>query len=406
MKRNLVAGFLLLAIAGAAFAGNMEVGAVNYTPAPAIPGGYMDLYVHVNNNSGVDAKGVVFSLDLDSADVGSTAPFYLDANQAGLRQIGDVRANQSAIVKFRLRVGSQASDGTYTINLEVGEDGKIGKSVPYAIKVQGRRPLLSISDAGPAEVTVGRNTPLVLTIKNTGSNEAFNLTIGLSEERTVTSTGIIVEREIIPMGAANASLDSLGPAASKEVRIPILINPGADARAYFIPIKFEFYDSNKTKYTDTQYVGVKVISPAEIDASLAQIKPALVAGQESAITIDIYNTGMGAAKYMRAKAAGDFGAFRQGEYFIGSLESDDSSSIKIEVQPANDVKPGAHYIDLELAYKDQFGEPFTLKKRLNVTVLSPQQASQGGIGLIPIIMAALLLIAGGGYYMYNRRKGK
>lgn len=405
MNKLAMTVFFVFALGHLAFAGNPIIGAVDYTPAPAIPGEYLNLFVHVTNNSSSDAANVLLKVDFDMNNTGSNFPFSLDSDSAA-KDVGTIKANQSAIARYKIRVDPRALDGTYTINLQVGENSRIERSQPFDMQVIGRRPVLSIAGAGPSDVVVGKTTLLELEIKNTGSKAAHNISAGISEDRTVTSGGIVVEREIIPMGAALSGISGIEQGSSAKVQIPIIINPGAGEKAYFIPVKIDFYDDNKTKYTDTQYIGVKVTSPAQVGVSLVDAKPDLVPGQKSAVTVEIYNTGIGTAKYMTAKATSDVGTIKQGEYFIGSLDSDDSDTIKLDVSAGRDLQPGKHYIDLEIKYKDGFGEEYAVQKRLDAVVYSPSEVPKqdSGFPIVPVVL--VLIVLGAGYWFFVRKKSK
>lgn len=405
MKNKLATAIFALALASIAFAGNPIIGTVSYSPAPAIPGGYIDMFIHINNSSNDDSEDTVFSFDFRQGDVNSEFPFYFAQENNGIQKIGTIKPNQSAIAKYRIKIDPQAADGTYTIKLQTGENGRITRATPYSIKIQSRKPTLLIAEAEPTSAEVGKITELLITLTNTGSSTAYNINAGLSEDRTVTSGGVVIERSIVPMGAAAANIQIMEPNEAKQVKIPVLINPDAPSKAYFVPVKIDFFDDNKAKFTDTQYIGLKVVSAAEIGANIIDVEPALVPGQKSTITVNIYNSGLGVAKYLNVKARPDFDSMTTDEFYIGSLESDDSDTIKAEVEVNKNIQPGEHNLNLEIMYKNQFGDLTTVQKSLKVKVYTAEEAKSSGNGL-PILPAAAIIVAAVAIYWLFLRKKK
>jgi hypothetical protein len=405
MKNQLITIIFAMVLASTAFAGNPVIGTVSYSPAPAMPGGYIDIFVHINNNSNADSKDTVFAIDLKQDDSNSEFPFNVIPETIEIKKIGTIKPNQSSIVKSRIKIDPQAPDGVYKIKLQTGENGIITRSTPYSISIQNRKPLLIIEKAEPTSVEVGKITDLVISLKNTGSSTAYNINIGITEDRTVTSSGIVIERNIVPMGSATSNVQLLEPNESKEIKIPVLINPDAQSKAYFIPIKIDYFDFNKTKLSDTQYLGIKVLSNAEIGASIVDIKPLLSPGQKSTITINIFNSGLGTAKYLDIKAKPDFDSMITEEFYIGSLESDDSDTIKMDVMTNKNISPGEHNINLQITYKNQFGDVSKTEKTLKVKVYTPEEAAKNSSGGLPILPIAIVLVVSAlGYWFVIRKK--
>lgn len=405
-KKLLTVLFALASIAVFASAGDLGISSSNYDPTPAVPGGYISLEVHVFNNSNNDSLNSVFNLNLKGSNE-TSFPFTLDPQDTPLRNLGKVPANQTVLVRYRILVDPEASDGTYTIKLETGEGGKIIKSVPFTIKVLSRKPTLSVISAAPTEAQIGKTTSLKLSVKNTGSSTAYNISVGVGEDRTVTSTGVVVERSIIPLGAAFYHIDLMAVSAESSVEIPLMINPGATSKAYFIPITLSFYDENKTKYSDTAYVGLKVSDTAEISANFESSEPLAQAGQKSKVTINIYNIGNGTANYLTAKLQSDALSLEQDEFFIGTLEPDDSDTIILSnALVKSSIKPGVYPVKVAFSFKNEFGEEASIVKTVNLKVYSAQEIAEHSQQQSPILLYAIIivLIVVGFWYFFGRKK--
>lgn len=407
-NRILLSFFGLLFFVVFASAGNIDVSSVNYDPTPASPGDTITLWVHLTNNSSVDSKNVAFTLNLKSENSGTNYPFSLVSSETALKNVGTVIARQTALVKYQILVDSKTPDGLYKINLESGEDNVIQKSTPYTIRVLSRKPTLAVISANPTSAEIGKKTSLEIILQNTGSSNAFNINVRINEDRTVTSTGVVVERDIVPLGAATTNIASLGISEKTTATIPLLINPSATPKAYFVPVSLEFYDENKTKYTQTDYIGIKVFNDAELGASVSEVKPLLAAGQDSKISVDIFNTGLGTAKYLVVKAKTDFASLKQGEFFIGSLESDDSDTVSLDAHVASNENTGTHFAEITMVYKNQYGEEQTVVKKLPVVLYTPAEIAKQSQQESPMLLYLGLIVAAGiiVYWLLKKRRKK
>lgn len=400
---------LLLFFSGPVWAADLQITSVDYNPAPAVPGSYFTLYAHVYNNSLFDAKDVVFQLKLFAENYDTPYPFSLEPSDSGLRALGTIKAYQSAVVQFKVQADPNALDGVYSITLEVGETGKTGGFISkFPIHVLKRKPQISIVGMTPTQAFVGKTVLLELTLENIGLSPAENISIGIDEERTVTTSGAVVERSIVPLGAARVSTPSLPPGESVTLSLPVLVNPSAIPKAYFIPVTLEFYDENKTKYTETPFIGLQVLNEPSLGALVSSAEPLPSPGSKTELTLDVYNNGTGSARYLIVRVESAALEFSQSEYFIGSLEADDFDSIALNARVKGGTALGAHAIEVEFEFKDEYGERFSVKKSVPFTVYSTQEAAKQNGSETPwvLYLVAVVLIAGAWFAWTRRRKAK
>jgi hypothetical protein len=346
-------------------------------------------------------------LKLKTDEAATTYPFSFETGDDGTRQLGTIEPYKTAVARYRILVDPNALDGTYTIYALTGDEGKTRQSVPIAIKVLSRKPSLQIVSVTPDSTTIGTPTDLTLTIKNTGSSKAYNLSVGPAEDRSVTSTGVVVERVVVPLGTAFAYLPELGANETASVKLKIMVNPGSDPKAYYIPIKITFLDENKTEYTKTDYIGLKVSDEADIRVVVSEESPVPIPGAKSEITIDIYNSGEGKAHVLQVAVDSDFATIKKNSFFVGSLESDDFDSITLETEINKDAALGMHNLTLNITYKDNFGESHNLIKVVPVKIYSAQEAAADGNGsglpILPIAVIVIVIIAA---FFFLRRRGR
>ncbi|MFH1239870.1 MAG: COG1361 S-layer family protein [Candidatus Diapherotrites archaeon] len=410
MKRNIILVLAVLMIAQTVFAANLAIDSVNYSPSPATPGKYMDLWVHVKNTGGQTLKDVVFQLDLKGAfEIGTGAPFMLESGDTLTRNLGNINGGQSAIVKFRLLIEKNAFDGDYTFGLLYGEDGQATNREPLTIKIVNRKPDLEIVGVYPENIAPGQSEQLELTIRNVGTEDATNVLVGVSEDRTVTSTGVVVERYITPVGASMSFISIIAAGETAIVKINVVANPEAELKAHTVPVTLEYKDGNSTTNTEIEYIGLRVIQDAELDAIVNSSTPLAMPGGTSEIKVDLFNAGIGSAKYIIAELSSNAGEFEGKKVFIGTMEADDFDSFRINMNIRSDVQPGNHTINLKLNYKDQFGEPKEVMKELDFKVYSAMEVqAKNGSGFdlwFTVVVLAVLIVAGRwAYKKYIKKK--
>ena len=276
--------------------------------------------------------------------------------------------------------------------MEAGDNGKVKTGSPFNVRVVNRRPVVKIVSATPTTAVIGETAGLQLTLKNIGSSMAKSVSIALSEDRTVTTSGVVVERSLVPLGASVAQLESLDVGETANVSAQVVVNPGTLPKAYYLPLKLEYFDSNKTQYSSTESIGLKVSGKIEPGAS-AENGALFYPGSSSELTVDVYNRGNEDAKYLLVKAAADFMQLEQEEFFIGSLEPDDFDSITIKGRVSANAAPGEHLVRLVFSFKDSFENPGEVARELPVVVRSIEEVEQNGNNYQPALYAVAGLLA-------------
>ncbi|MFH0969885.1 MAG: hypothetical protein V1776_00270 [Candidatus Diapherotrites archaeon] len=406
MKYIVLAILAFCMLAGLAHAQLVTVSSYNIDPSPTIPGQTFTLYAYVYNSSPISAIDTVFTLELGSDTTDSSFPFSIEPTDTLTRSLGTVLGFSTVLVKYQIQVDPAALDGQYTINLKASSQNQSGGVLPIVINIVARKPILSIIQSSPTQVEIGHTDSLQLTLKNTGSSTATNILVSLQEDRTVTSTGAVVERDIVPLGASTQFVSSLGVGSTTIVNVPILVNPSASSKPYYVPVTIEYYDENKSLYTETSYLGLKVVGSPNLEAIVADAEPLLVPGGKSRLTIDLFNNGLGPAKFVQAQVDAGFFSIPSDAFFIGTIESDDFDSLLLDGIVSSSVSPGEYPVDVHIQYKNEFGDSFSFTKVVNVRVYSPGDVpSANGDNGFPIWIF-LIVIVGIGYWWFKIRKKK
>ncbi|MEK6821229.1 MAG: hypothetical protein AABY11_02415, partial [archaeon] len=180
----------------------------------------------------------------------------------------------------------------------------------------------------------------------------------------------------------------------------------ATSKPYFVPITIDFYDEKQTQYTTTDYLGLKVSGDPSLNLLVSDVEPLLTPGKAARITIDLFNNGLGPAKFVQASLEADFFSLSNSSFFIGTIESDDFDTLILDGIVSSMIQPGDYPIRTTILYKNEFGDEKELVRDVMVHVYSPAEVpSANGDDGFPFWIIILILIAGG-YWWFRMRKPK
>lgn len=385
----------------------LQITSYNVEPSPVLPGQTFTLYAYVYNETPLAAKDVQFQLVLGENSQDTSFPYSIEPTDSLIRNLGTIPAFTTVQVQYQIQVDPSASDGVYPVQLLADSGFGGGGKLDAPIQILSRTPVLTLVQSSPSFALVGQTLSLELTLKNTGSSPAYDIIISLDEDRTVTSTGAVVERSIVPLGASASFVGELLIGDTKTITIPVSISPTATSKAYFVPVTIDYYDSNRSAYSSTDYLGLKVSGEPELNAYPSDSVPLPSPGKASRVSIDIFNTGLGPAKFVTASVQSDIFQSNQSDYFIGTIESDDFDTIVMDTIVSPSASPGMHPVSVTIHYKNEYGDAQSFTKNVDVRVYSSSEASNGGNGdssLLPLIMV-LLLAVGLVWWFRFRKKG-
>jgi len=390
--------FLVLFLTAIVSAVDLDVNSVTYSPTPAVPGQYFDLWTVVKNNSGAESNNVTVGLELDY-------PFSLDPGVSEEKELGKVRGNDDVLIKYKVRVDSKALNGSYDIRLKVTEENAGSKSSASSIDVQRISPQIEIISVDPIEIAPGEVAEVKLNLKNVGSSKAWDVLVGSVEDRTVTSTGVVVEREIKQLGSSFVYLSELDAGQEENVIVLLGVNPEADQQTYMVPITIKFKDEELTEYTQTKYIGIKVVENPELDAVISSAEPLPSPGASSELTFDLFNTGVGDAKSVVVELSSDAGEFENTKQFIGTMNADDFDSFKETIKLNYDLEKGNHPITLNFTYKDQYGMQKTTTKTVMLKVygIGETSVSEFNIWFWIVVLIVLFFVGRFGYRKFIKK---
>jgi hypothetical protein len=258
------------------------------------------------------------STDMTNVVITATSGPYLKITSGRKIELGAIRTTTSQQGTISIKVDSNATSMTSYILLEI--DYYTGTSsyekslyIPIVIK---REPIIEINNINYSEnAEPGRTILLSFSIRNSGEGAAKDLKITLEQSDIF----------VTPSSSGEVVISDLEPLESKEVTIPIIINPDVSIGVYSIPVKITYYDETRSaNYSETKNIGLTVSGEAEFVITASNEN--LYSNMVSDLEISIANSGTSSAQYLTATVTSDYGSE---EIYIGTLDPDDYETIKV-----------------------------------------------------------------------------
>jgi hypothetical protein len=314
-------------------------------------------------------------------------PFTVKEERA--KNIGSIGKYGKALVSFLVYVDPSAENTTYPIPVEIStKEMKLRIKTPQEIIVSGKEPQLKVTDVSDERLIPGQEKEIVLTVQNVGTSPAYDITVELQEDRTVTATGTVVEREITPLGAAAKYIEKIMPQETAQITIKISVNRNATLKNYMLPVKISYRNPSGERAEDTSYIGLKISGTVDIDATIKDYT-------NGELTIELFNKGAGKAEYMIVDVSAN-GTIEKSKQFIGSLEPNDIDTIKTKATlNENDT------ITLNITYQDT--DATTKTKQIILQSNNKTTTEQPNILLNAIIIIVILAIIYIGYTKFFKK---
>lgn len=365
---------MMILIIGGVFAAVPDITQINYNPSPAIPGTTTTLLIQIENNENIIQREVTL-------EIKNEYPFTI--KEENVKTIGDIQKYGKALAQYIVYVDPSAENITYNIPVTIStKDQPNGKTSYYPIIISGKEPTLKIIDISTEKLIPGEEKEITLTIQNVGTSTAYDVITELQEDRTITASGAVVEREITPLGAATTYTEKIMPGERKTTTLKISVNRNATLKNYTLPVKISYRNASGTRTTDTSYIGFKIAGEVKLDAA---IKETTTTGNVTEATIELFNSGEGKAEYTTIEISGN-GIIDKPKQFIGSIEPNDVDSIKTKLTTTEEEKT----ITLTITYQDSDAK--TKTKIIELDLPSQQKTAEEPNLIINLVI--LLIIIG------------
>lgn len=399
MKKIILMLIALLILTTTINSAGLEIGNINYVPSPAKAGEIIDLYLTIDNNSNIDKKNIEVELNLES-------PFLEVSGQETKKTITTITKRQSGLVKFTIKIDPNARQGTemLKVNIRSEEDSPgtyFGKKVP--IYISANNPKVKITQTNQTTIKPGEEIEIELELTNVGSSTANNTIVEIDDLRTVTSTGQVIENDILPIGATTQFIGKIEQGETKIITITFVAKTNSEQKTQVIPITTKYYNNTETELVETSYIGIRIIDEPTIEITESTTKN-IGKGQIAELSFNLFNISSTTARYLVIELESEDIQIETKKIFVGNMEGDDFDTIKFNAYIPTTLEKNEAEITAKIIYQNSKSEQEQIEKKLvySTIPLANTQADSDSTGTILIIIILLLV----GVIFWQRRKHK
>ncbi len=231
-------------------------------------------------------------------------------------------------------------------------------------------PILTIVSSKTIDGQAGKSINVPITIKNSSSTRARNITVTLELEG---------DSPLTIRGAGYEDIYYLRGGDTEDIEFRVDIDEYAEDKTYPIRANFQFYnyDGKSFSHSDTLYIRVvnkntkPLISVSKIDINPKESE----AGKPSKVGIQLVNKGSLEARDIRVSLGGigsDTFTIASGlnSRYIDRISGGKSAYVEFEIIPSIRLSGGSHGLDLNLSYKDGSGQSYEETSKFFVSVAS------------------------------------
>lgn len=339
-----------------------------YTPYPAEPGQYFDLYVRVQ---AVVGSGSIQGV---SCELEPTFPFSIDSGDETEYAIGTLASYQEALMKFKIRVDQNAVTGTNNLKMTCSVQGYADKTVNLPIYVQAQDAIIQVSRviSSPAKFNPNEVGTVTLQLDNIASISLKDVTIKLD-----------LSGETIPFAPINETTEKrialIEAGKSANVTFNVIASSDATAKTYKIPITLNYHDALGESYSKETITSLQI--GTEQNIMMVHDQAVIVRnGSKNMVAISIINKALSKVTFMTATIGespeGAYTILSPKVYYVGDINSDDSETAEFELFIETDKNSMG--VPITIAYKDEVGNSYTETQDVNVNVFSRDDAIKYG----------------------------
>lgn len=418
MLKYALSGFLVvLLVMGSASAQNfgipyLKVDLVKYDPFPAEAGGYVDLFIKVENAGLAEASNLECELE-------PSYPFSLDEGEEALKSIGRLPRFDYALFEYRVRVDSNAVDGYNELKIRCSSDGlEDGVAIVETLA-------LSVDSSNP-EFAIGRITSVPEELKSGGEDvklsvELQNVGEGLAK---LTSVELVLPEGFSPSSSYSNiyNMGNVEKDSSKEAVFYMDIGKGVEAGQHPGVLEIRYKNGNSEEYVEKilffslnvmpspDFVVEEVRAGAGtssdsfsgyiVKGGTVESPSDISQGGSGELRITLKNEGASEAKSVSVKLFKDSTHpfdFDEIYDFIGNLEPGESSDAVFAFTVDANAVLKKYLLDVEIRYLE--GNDV----ETDTATIPFEIAREDSGGMLLYIPAVIIVIAVAGFLLWRKR---
>ena len=328
-----------------------------------------------------------------------TSTDYLPTKNGGVEIVGDLVAGNSVTIEQPMVVGNYVygfvsvemnlsyndASGTaytekFTLNIEsIGGSG-VAAATATPTGVKSSQLVITSYATSVDPLQPGEQFTLTMTVENMGNVGAQRVTMivgggsssGGSTDGTPQAPGGVSGgggefTNFAPVGASNVqTLGDLPERGAVQVRQDLIVNVSTNPGAYPMKVTFSYLNGKGEVVNDEQVITLLVYSLPTVDISFYRPPDPFFAGQPGALPIQVVNLGKRTAVLGTMKIESSSGIVENGTSLVGSLDAGGYFTLDAMVIPE---QSGTMTLDVTIDYTDDFNQPRTINRTLQVEVM-------------------------------------
>ena len=401
----------------------LQVNLTNQNPYPARSGEIVELTVSAQNVGHKDMKDITVT-------VSPKYPFSQFSGEALQKSVSYLNArqtdNDASVLKFKLMIDSNASEGTCDIDIittakESGSSSStIATTKTIRVEVRGKE-YAQIVTINKADIDVGKEESLEFIITNKGNSPLKNMVVSWKDPKGI----------ILPIYSDNTKyIKYLEPGKSVKVDYSVMADVSAIPGLYTLNINLAFEDyESKSKSIQTT-AGLFVGGITDFDVSYSESSQ----GKISLAVANVGNNKAYAVKFsipeqegykVSGSSSNIVGNLEKGDYTIASFNITSTKTVGKDSVTAPDTSQAnyavvnntisdsisSRLLKVQIGYTDAKGERITVNKEVAVPAsgfstrnLAAAQGNKINSYNSSLLYIAIIVIAGAGVFVYRRRK--
>ena len=345
----------------------LVIEAAETEPAVLGPGDAFSLTLHLANRGSRTATQVAVSTASADLAVPASGSNVIVVEQIGIDQVTTVtlllvlgEVTQAGRLSMEIALDcSDYSGGSYATRQSVGLEVSTALADRPQLIIAGYR-------TAPDPLAPGDPFTLTLEVNNVGGGEAQRLTLTLGGEG---GSGLA---PFAPLQSSNVKfVPSLAAGATLELSQRLVVDGGAESKAYSLPVALAFDDAHGTRRTDSQLISLLVSRRPHFQIGFYQPVVTATVGVPFMLPVEVTNIGRTLVNVSTLEVASIQLEIQDGSLYLGPLDGGTSGSLEAT---ATAIQGGAAEVVVSVHYLDDFEQPQVITKTLTIPVEEPAPA--------------------------------
>jgi hypothetical protein len=370
--------------------GDLEVMITRYEPYPVQPGKYFDFWVKVENRGTHDINSAEFKLIPEY-------PFSLYGGEVSVKDIGKLGPFEAAVLKYRVRVDSNAVLGNNPLRYAYHENrNNPWNDASVDVFVQPRDLNLAIEKISlePEKIGPGEKGKISFSIKNYADSTAENIKVKLD-----------LSGSSVPIAPLNSvgekTISLLNSRKETVVEFDVIALSDAEAKIYKIPVEVKYYDNLGKSYNISNVFALPVSKEPDV-YFISDGTTLSGEGTTGTVTIKIVNSGATGIKFLDMKVlpSEDYELLSSDRSYIGKIDSDDYETAEFSLHLKN--SPNLEFnIPIAVSYQDSTNYNYEKKDTIKVSMAKTKYEKKNGNGSSSWLIIAIIVVVLG-FILYRR----